>query len=193
MGTRMRPTHGGASFLTTPVTTDEVFAPEGFDGAQRLMADTARAFVNGEVRPLAERIAMQEPDSIQAVDRADGLAAPGAAPVRGPHDCAPPCASLSNVSHGDATAGGIAQRTSQHLPRSFAPRRAADTKTCARQQPSWPVSPLALRGRGGQAGLGVRGRGWVARPASSVPLLLWRRSLTMAAVTQRRVPSRRHH
>src|SRR5919199_4762380 len=70
----MRPTHGGASFLTTPVATDEVFAPEVFDGAQRMMADTARAFVHGEVMPLAERIEVQEPGLMRTlVEKAGAL------------------------------------------------------------------------------------------------------------------------
>ena len=72
MGTRMRPTHGGASFLTTPVATDEVFAPEVFDGQQRMMADTACAFVHGEVRPLAGRIAMQEPGLLRSLVQTAG-------------------------------------------------------------------------------------------------------------------------
>src|SRR5437764_6700730 len=67
MVSRMRPTHGGASFLTTPVATDEVFAPEVFDGVQRMMADTAQAFVHSEVMPLAERIEMQEPGLMRAL------------------------------------------------------------------------------------------------------------------------------
>src|ERR687884_484877 len=70
----MRPPHGGASFLTTPVATDEVFAPEVFDGAQRMMADTARAFVHGEVMPLAERIEVQEPGLMRTlVEKAGAL------------------------------------------------------------------------------------------------------------------------
>ena len=74
MVTPMRPTHGGASFLTTAVATDEVFAPEVFDGAQRMMADTARAFVHGEVRSLAERIEVQEPGLMRAlVEKAGAL------------------------------------------------------------------------------------------------------------------------
>src|SRR5919204_5686700 len=47
-------------------------------------------------------------------------------------------------------------------------RRTADPTTRARQQPSWPGSPLAPRSRGGHAELGVSGRGCLARPASSV-------------------------
>ena len=53
MAAPMRPAHGGASFLTTPVAGDEVFAPEVFDDEQRMMADTARAFMHGEVIPRA--------------------------------------------------------------------------------------------------------------------------------------------
>ena len=60
MAAPMRPAHSGASFLTTPVASAEVFAPEVFSDEQRMMANTARAFVHGEVMPLAERIDLQE-------------------------------------------------------------------------------------------------------------------------------------
>ena len=66
--------HGGASFLTTPVASDEVFAPEGFDDEQRMMADTARAFVHGEVMPLGERLEVQEPGLMRTlVEKAGAL------------------------------------------------------------------------------------------------------------------------
>src|SRR5437764_1278661 len=67
MATRRRPTHGGASFLLTPVASDEVFAPEVFDDEQRMMADTARAFVHGEVMPLADRLEVQEPGLMRSL------------------------------------------------------------------------------------------------------------------------------
>src|SRR5205807_8434060 len=74
MATPMRPARSGASFLMTPVATDEVFAPEVFDDEQRMMADTARAFVHGEVMPLAERIEVQEPGLMRSlVEKAGAL------------------------------------------------------------------------------------------------------------------------
>src|SRR2546421_821220 len=67
MATPMKPARSGASFLTTPMASDEVFAPEVFDDEQRMMADTARAFVHGEVMPLAERIEVQEPGLMRSL------------------------------------------------------------------------------------------------------------------------------
>jgi alkylation response protein AidB-like acyl-CoA dehydrogenase len=60
--------------LTAPVVSDEVFAPEVFDDEQRMMADTASAFVHGEVMPLTERIEVQEPGLMRSlVEKAGAL------------------------------------------------------------------------------------------------------------------------
>jgi alkylation response protein AidB-like acyl-CoA dehydrogenase len=56
------------------VASDEVFAPEVFDDEQRMMADTARAFVHGEVIPRAEEIDAQEPGLMRSlVEKAGAL------------------------------------------------------------------------------------------------------------------------
>jgi alkylation response protein AidB-like acyl-CoA dehydrogenase len=72
MATETTPAHAGASFLTTPAGSDAVFAPEAFSGEQRLMAQTAHAFMAGEVTPLAERIDAQEPGLMRGLVEKSG-------------------------------------------------------------------------------------------------------------------------
>jgi hypothetical protein len=51
----------GANFLITPVTQAEFLTPEQFDEEQRLIRDTARAFVEREVLPKSDAIEHKEP------------------------------------------------------------------------------------------------------------------------------------
>ncbi len=54
-------TQTGAGYLLTPVTQAEFFTPEQFDEEQRMIRDSARAFLEREVLPKAEEIQHQEP------------------------------------------------------------------------------------------------------------------------------------
>src|SRR5947208_10847179 len=67
MATGMRPARSGASFLTTAMAIDEGFALVVFGEEQSMLADAARAFVHGEVMPLAERIDAQEPGLLRSL------------------------------------------------------------------------------------------------------------------------------
>jgi alkylation response protein AidB-like acyl-CoA dehydrogenase len=51
----------GASYLITPVTQAEFLTPEQFDEEQRLIRDTARAFIEREVLPKSDAIEHKEP------------------------------------------------------------------------------------------------------------------------------------
>src|SRR5689334_12228238 len=53
-------TKSGMGFLTTATGSEQVFAPERFSDEQRMMAETARSFIEGEVTPRAEEIDAQE-------------------------------------------------------------------------------------------------------------------------------------
>src|SRR5581483_8911912 len=67
MATETTAKHGGASFLTAPTGADEIFTPERFSDEQRMMAETARAFMNGEVAPHAEEIEAQQPGLMRSL------------------------------------------------------------------------------------------------------------------------------
>ncbi len=60
MATELK-TQTGASYLLTPVAQAEFFTPEQFDEEQRLIRDSARAFLEREVLPKVEEIQHQEP------------------------------------------------------------------------------------------------------------------------------------
>ncbi|HEY7357902.1 MAG TPA: acyl-CoA dehydrogenase family protein, partial [Ktedonobacterales bacterium] len=51
----------GASYLMTPVTQAEFLTPEQFDEEQRLIRDTARAFIEREVLPKSDDIEHKKP------------------------------------------------------------------------------------------------------------------------------------
>ncbi len=51
----------GANYLTTPVTEANFLTPEQFDEEQRLIRDTARAFIEREVMPKSDAIEQKEP------------------------------------------------------------------------------------------------------------------------------------
>jgi alkylation response protein AidB-like acyl-CoA dehydrogenase len=51
----------GANYLITPVTQAEFLTPEQFDEEQRLIRDTARAFIEREVLPKSDAIEHKEP------------------------------------------------------------------------------------------------------------------------------------
>ncbi len=63
--------HMGGGFLTA-AGTDEVFAPEGFSDEQRMMAETASAFIHGEVNPKAEEIDAQQPGLMRSLVEKSG-------------------------------------------------------------------------------------------------------------------------
>ncbi len=64
--------HMGGGFLTAAAGTDEVFAPEGFSDEQRMMAETASAFIHGDVNPLAEEIDAQQPGLMRSLVEKSG-------------------------------------------------------------------------------------------------------------------------
>src|SRR5436305_11351942 len=74
MATETRLTRGGAGYLTTPAGSEDIFAPECFSDEQRLMAETAHAFITGEVMPRVEEIEAQEPGLMRTlVEKAGAL------------------------------------------------------------------------------------------------------------------------
>jgi alkylation response protein AidB-like acyl-CoA dehydrogenase len=74
MATETSLTYSSASYLTAPVGTQDSFSPERFSDEQRMMAETAHAFITGEVLPLVERIEAHEPGLMRAlVEKAGAL------------------------------------------------------------------------------------------------------------------------
>src|SRR5919197_296189 len=74
MATETSLTHSSASYLTTPAGTQDIFSPERFSDEQRMMAETAHAFITGEVLPRVEEIEAHEPGLMRAlVEKAGAL------------------------------------------------------------------------------------------------------------------------
>ena len=74
MATETSLTYGSASYLTAPAGTQDSFSPECFSDEQRLMVETAHAFITGEVLPRVEEIDAQEPGLMRAlVEKAGAL------------------------------------------------------------------------------------------------------------------------
>src|SRR5919206_1956694 len=74
MATETSLTHSSASYLTTPAGTQDIFSPERFNDEQRMMAETAHAFITGEVLPRVEEIEAQKPGRMRAlVEKAGAL------------------------------------------------------------------------------------------------------------------------
>src|SRR5919198_4515474 len=74
MATETSLTYSSARYLTTPAGTQDSFSPECFSDEQRLMAETAHAFITGEVMPRVEEIDAHEPGLMRAlVEKAGAL------------------------------------------------------------------------------------------------------------------------
>jgi alkylation response protein AidB-like acyl-CoA dehydrogenase len=74
MATETSLTHSSASYLTTPAGTQDIFSPERFSDEQRMMAETAHAFITGEVLPRVEEIEVHKPGLMRAlVEKAGAL------------------------------------------------------------------------------------------------------------------------
>jgi alkylation response protein AidB-like acyl-CoA dehydrogenase len=74
MATETSLTYSSASYLTTPAGTQDIFSPERFSDEQRMMAETAHAFITGEVLPRVEEIEAHKPGLMRAlVEKAGAL------------------------------------------------------------------------------------------------------------------------
>src|SRR5919199_4203767 len=74
MATETSLTYSSASYLTAPAGTQEIFSPERFSDEQRMMAETAHAFITGEVLPRVEEIEAHKPGLMRAlVEKAGAL------------------------------------------------------------------------------------------------------------------------
>src|SRR5947209_5756777 len=74
MATETSLTYSSASYLGTPAGTQDSFSPECFSDEHRLMAETAHAFITGEVLPRVEEIEAQEPGLMRTlVEKAGAL------------------------------------------------------------------------------------------------------------------------
>src|SRR5918912_2666562 len=74
MATETSLTYSSASYLTAPAGTQESFSPERFSDEQRMMAQTAHAFITGEVLPRVEEIEAHKPGLMRAlVEKAGAL------------------------------------------------------------------------------------------------------------------------
>src|ERR671939_981543 len=74
MATETSLTYSSASYLTTPAGTQDSFSPERFSDEQRMMAETAHAFITGEVLPRVEEIEAHKPGLMRAlVEKAGAL------------------------------------------------------------------------------------------------------------------------
>src|SRR5918911_4089542 len=74
MATETSLTYSSASYLTTPAGTQDSFSPERFSDEQRMMAETAHAFITGEVLPRTEEIEAHKPGLMRAlVEKAGAL------------------------------------------------------------------------------------------------------------------------
>jgi alkylation response protein AidB-like acyl-CoA dehydrogenase len=74
MATETSLTYSSARYLTAPAGTQDSFSPERFSDEQRMMAETAHAFITGEVLPRTEEIDAHEPGLMRAlVEKAGAL------------------------------------------------------------------------------------------------------------------------